>query len=437
MFVDGTFLINLSIESGGLALCILADIFILLGLRADNKTIKFLFLMIASLAAALISNMTGLLLKGNSDAVLFSIVKIANFCEFFFSFTMLFLFGHYLLYRTEIVTGKSKRKAKILIFFIYLLQIFLLCLNIFTKMYYYYDESFMYQRGEYFWVSHFVCIVSMLVNMIIYLRNIKSFTKKERYAFICYIAFPLVAMVLQTFIYGLFLDLYSAIVSVAVIFVFIILDQMDKYLEQERAITKMQVDVMLSQIRPHFLYNSIGAISELCKQNPEQAREALQSFAEYLRGNMNSVNSPDFIPFKDELSHIEAYLKLEKMRFADKLNIVYDIEEKNFSLPPLTVQPIVENAVKHGICKTEEGGTITLKTRKDGDRVIISVIDDGIGFDTDLFYKNSKGHIGITNVKKRLEQTNCGSLIIDSKTDIGTTAQIIIKQDNIHEYFSN
>lgn len=429
MLVNSTFLINLSVESGGLALCILANIFILLGLRADKKTMKFISLMIASLAAALISNMTGLVFKGNSDPVLFTMVKLANFCEFFFSYTILFLFGHYLLYRTEIVTKKSKKKVKYLILAIYILQILLLILNTYTHMYYFYDEGFTYQRGEYFWISQFVCILSMFVNVIIYIKNIKYFSNKERYAFLCYITFPMIALIFQTFIYGLFLDLYSAIISVTILFIYIMLDQMDRYLEQKKEITKMKIDVMLSQIQPHFLYNSIGAISELCKQDPLQAREALQSFADYLRGNMNSLNSPDFIPFTEELSHIEAYLKLEKMRFADKLNIEYDIEEKDFLLPPLTVQPIVENAVKHGICKTEDGGTVILKTRRDGDEIIISIIDNGIGFDTALFDKNSKGHIGIVNVKKRLEHTNCGRLIINSKDGVGTTAKIIIKQD--------
>ncbi|MGN0457959.1 MAG: sensor histidine kinase [Eubacterium sp.] len=430
MLVDGTFLLNISIESGGLALCLLANTFILLGLKADSKTLKFLSLMICSLAAALISNMVGLILKGNSDATLFTIVKIANFCEFFFSITMLFLFGNYLIYRTQVVSGKSKKGAKTLILVIYIVQILLLCVNLFNHMYYFYDESFTYQRGEYFWVSHFVCIISMFVNLIIYANNMKFFSKKERYAFVCYITFPLIAMVLQIFIYGLFLDLYSAILSVTVIFIFIILDQMDRYLEQKREITKMQIDVMLSQIQPHFLYNSIGAISELCKQDPLRAREALQSFADYLRGNMNSLNCPDYISFANELSHIEAYLKLEKMRFAERLNIVYDIEEKDFYLPPLTVQPIVENAVKHGICKTEDGGTITLKTRKIKDKIIISVIDDGVGFDVNLFNKDGKAHIGIDNVQKRLAQTNCGEMIINSEIGVGTTAEIIIKQVN-------
>ncbi|MGN0515937.1 sensor histidine kinase [Eubacterium sp.] len=425
MLVDGTFLLNIAIESGGLALCILANAFILIGLKADKKTIRFLSLMICSLGAALISNMVGLMLKGNSDTVVFTIVKIANFCEFFFSNTMLFLFGNYLLYRTELYSGKSK--AKMLIFAIYILQIALLVSNIFTHIYYYYDESFTYQRGNYFWVSHFVCIISMAFNIIIYMKNRKFFSNKEKYAFFCYITFPMIALIFQTFVYGLFLDLYSAIISVAVLFIFIILDQLDRYLEQQNELAKMKIDVMLSQIQPHFLYNSIGAISELCKQNPEQAREALQNFASYLRGNMDSISCPDFIPFKDELAHIEAYLKLQKMRFGDKINIVYDIEETDFLLPPLTVQPIVENALQHGICKTEEGGTVTLKTQKINDEIIISVIDDGVGFDTALFDKNRKGHIGIDNVQKRLEQTNCGELIINSEKGVGTTAKIIIR----------
>ncbi|MGN0527912.1 MAG: sensor histidine kinase [Eubacterium sp.] len=393
--------------------------------------------MIACLAMALISNMIGLVFKGDSDPALFTIVKIANFCEFFFSYTMLFMFGHYLLYRTEIVTSKTKSKAKTLIFVIYLLQIFLLFFNLFSPIYYYYNESHTYQRGEYFWISQLVCIITMLVNIVILIRNIKSYSKKERFAFLCYIIFPLIALILQTFIYGLFFDLYSAIISVTILFIFIMLDQIDRYVEQEKELTKMNIDVMLSQIQPHFLYNSIGAISELCKQNPQQAREALQSFADYLRGNMNSVNCPDFIPFTDELLHIEAYLKLEKMRFADKLNIVYDIEEKDFSLPPLTVQPIVENAVKHGICKTEDGGTVTLKTRKNGNEIVISVIDDGVGFDVGLYEKNTQGHIGILNVKKRLEQTACGELTVSSKIGSGTTAQIIIKAGDRYEHFSD
>ncbi|MGN0533762.1 MAG: sensor histidine kinase [Eubacterium sp.] len=392
--------------------------------------------MIASLAAALISNMVGLVFKGNSDTVIFTVVKIANFCEFFFSNTMLYLFGRYLIYRTEIASDKSKKSAKVLISAFYIIQVLLLCINLFNHMYYFYDEGFTYQRGEYFWVSHFVCIVSMLINIVIFFDNKKFFSKKERYASVCYIAFPLAALIIQPFIYGLFLDLYAAILSVSVVFVFIMLDQMDRYLEQKKENTKMKIDVMLSQIQPHFLYNSIGAISELCKQNPMQAREALQSFADYLRGNMNSLSCPDFIPFTDELSHIEAYLKLEKMRFADKLNIEYDIEEKDFSLPPLTVQPIVENAVKHGICKSEDGGTVTLKTRKADNEIIISVIDDGVGFDTALYEESSSGHIGIINVKKRLEQTNCGGLTISSKSGEGTTAQITIRQDKKYEHFS-
>ena len=201
---------------------------------------------------------------------------------------------------------------------------------------------------------------------------------------------------------------------------------------QEAELSEKRISIMLSQIQPHFLYNSISAIQGLCVQDPEKARVALGDFAFYLRGNLNSLVDNGLIPFSKEISHVETYLNLEKMRFEERLNIVYDIEEKDFYLPPLVVQPLVENAVKHGICKNDEGGTLTIKTRKIDEKIIISIIDDGIGFDPKNSGDSNDGrhHIGIQNVRERLSRMASGELIIDSTLGQGTKAYIILKRED-------
>jgi len=196
--------------------------------------------------------------------------------------------------------------------------------------------------------------------------------------------------------------------------------------EKEKQLMESRISNMVSQIHQHFLYNSIHAIRELCRQDPEQAREALGDFLNYLRGNIAALSSETPIHFSREISHITAYLKLEKLRFGDRLNVVYDLQEKDFFLPSLTVQPLVENAVKHGICATENGGTVTLRTCKDGNKIVISIIDDSLGFDPESYLEQDdrQPHVGIQNVQNRLQQMMNGELLIESTPGKGTTATI-------------
>lgn len=187
---------------------------------------------------------------------------------------------------------------------------------------------------------------------------------------------------------------------------------------------KSKTAIMLSQIQPHFLYNSLSAIRELCRQDPDEAREALCLFTTYLRGNMDSLKSEHPVHFSKELSHIETYLKLEKMRFGDDLKIVYDIQEDDFFLPSLTVQPLVENAVKHGVCSREDGGTVTLHTHREKGKIFITITDDGVGFDTTE--EIGPQHVGIWNVQNRLRSMSRGTLQIESTPAVGTVVTITL-----------
>ena len=193
----------------------------------------------------------------------------------------------------------------------------------------------------------------------------------------------------------------------------------------EKELEDSRIAIMLSQIKPHFLYNVLNTIYHLYRKEPETAQEAVSSFAEYLRCNMLSIEKNEPIPFSEEYQHIQTYLSLEQVRFRGKLDVVYDVEVTDFKVPPLTVEPLVENAVKHGVSKKRGGGLVTVSTRRTGEEVQIIVSDSGIGFDPEHYMDDGKPHVGIRNVRNRLENMVGGSLRITSSAS-GTVAVVTI-----------
>jgi len=206
----------------------------------------------------------------------------------------------------------------------------------------------------------------------------------------------------------------------------------EKIIVLENELLQSRIAIMLSQIQPHFIFNSLNAIKSLCLIDPELASETVEEFSSYLRGNLDSLSIHELIPFTRELNHVQTYLSLEKKRFGDRLNTIYDINVDDFSVPVLTLQPIIENAVRHGVTKKEEGGTVTLKTNETETGIIITVIDDGIGYGSAAHTKTQSSErikIGIENVKNRLMVMCGGTLEIHNTPGGGTTAVIIIPKE--------
>lgn len=191
--------------------------------------------------------------------------------------------------------------------------------------------------------------------------------------------------------------------------------------ENKVVLAEQKLRLLQEQIRPHFIYNSLAVIRSLIKKDPALATRCVDDFSEYLRGNLNSIHSDMLIPFKEELKSIKAYIALEQADPTRRVTVRYNLKEIDFLLPPLTVQPIVENAFRHGLSKGAEG-TIELKTEKDGEYVIVTVKDNGLGFDTDT---EKKAGVGMENVSERLALALNGSLQIESG-ESGTTVTVRI-----------
>ena len=185
---------------------------------------------------------------------------------------------------------------------------------------------------------------------------------------------------------------------------------------------------MLSQINPHFIYNTLSTIASMCDTSPKQAKYLTIDFAQYLRRNISSLSGEELIPFEQEMEHVACYLKIEKARFRERLNLIYSIQCKNLNIPPLTVQPLVENAVKHGITKKANGGTVKISTFEEDGNYVIEIIDDGVGFDAE----NTEMHVGIENARSRVAALCKGDITVKSRTDVGTrvTVKIPKKKEN-------
>ena len=196
--------------------------------------------------------------------------------------------------------------------------------------------------------------------------------------------------------------------------------------KKEKEMAESKITTAISQIQPHFIFNSLSTIKFLVKKDQMEALEAIDEFSDYLRGSMDSLTRKCCVPFSEELELINHYMYLEKKRFGDKINIKYDIQLDGFMVPALSVQPIVENAVKHGIRGQLKGGTIEIATKEDTKNFIIQVTDDGAGFDPQAKKEDGKSHVGIANVQKRLALMCEGTLEIESAPQKGCQVTIRI-----------
>ena len=203
---------------------------------------------------------------------------------------------------------------------------------------------------------------------------------------------------------------------------------------QRALAAEQRIQIMMKQIQPHFLYNTLATVRSLCLKSPETAAEVIEKFSRYLRQNLSTLDYHNLIPFRQELEHVRIYTDIEMQMFP-YIHILYDIEDEDFDLPVLTVQPIVENSIRHGV-RAREDGRVSITTRRDGMKHMINISDNGLGFDPDAVLEKEGDHIGISNVRERLETLCKGTLVINSTPGEGTEVIITIPAGSDDRYGS-
>lgn len=235
-----------------------------------------------------------------------------------------------------------------------------------------------------------------------------------------------------------YLDIFSSLgiflylIPLYLLFLNVYLESGRLFLEREKELEESRANAMMLKISPHFISNTMSSIVALCHIDAPKAAELASKFAGYLRDNFADISDEQIIRFSAELEHIRNYLAIEEVRFPG-LCVEYDIKADAFFLPTLTVQPLVENAVRHGITKRPDAsGTLKISSFEDENDYVIRIEDDGVGYNPSS-KTDGKKHIGISNAKTRLALLCGGTLTLNALPERGTVCEIRIPKGGNEE----
>ena len=300
------------------------------------------------------------------------------------------------------------------------------CIILFAAQFtdiFYYTENNQYFRTPWFPLMIAPLAVIMLINMGSLIKRRNKLSKKVFTALLVYLLPTTILVISYMFAAVDTLVSFWMALCAMTMFCLILTDNVEKYMRQQREIATQRAGIMVLQMRPHFICNTMMGIYYLCDQDIKKAKQVTLDFTTYLRKNFAAIASEDTVPFSAELEHTRAYLAVEKAQFEDSLFVNFDTPHTMFRVPPLTLQPIVENAVKHGMKSSSEPVHISVITRKTDTASEIVVEDDGPGFNP---VNDNEPHIALDNIRERLELMCKGKLEISQREGGGTLVKITI-----------
>lgn len=335
--------------------------------------------------------------------------------------------------------GEKLRSSRLLRAVLGLMAVYLVLLVVspFTGVFSRVTTGSTYYRGPLYPLLLLPLVAILMFNFAGAIKRRPQLSRKVFLGFLIAIVPMTVALIMQ-----MFADVYPLIdigfvLSGLSMYGLILSSQIEQDLHNQREIARQQQEiaqerasVMVLQMRPHFIYNTLMSIYSLCKLDPQKARQVTLDFTNYLRKNFNAVASDSTIPFSAELEHTRAYLAVEQAQFEDMLLVEYDTQSVNFRLPPLTLQPIVENAVKHGMDPYSGPLHISVRTRHTDAGTEITVEDDGPGFDPS---DESNPQTALDNIRQRLDMMCGGKLEVLSREGGGTTVTVTIPDRSTDE----
>ena len=335
------------------------------------------------------------------------------------------MFTGYLLH----LCGEDLRKSTLFRLVIGLWGIYFILLGIAqcTTFLYYVTPDNEFIRGSWHPLLVAPLAAIMLLNLAGVIRRRNRLPDKYYVAFLIHLLPMTVATLIHSVIFVPLLVVVGQIFSMLSMFGIILFDQIEQHIRQQREIAHQRASIMVLQMRPHFIFNTMMSIYYLCAQDSKKAQQVTLDFTSYLRKNFTAIASENTIPFANELEHTRAYLAVEQVQFEDSLFVEYDTPHIRFRVPPLTLQPIVENAVKHGMDPDSAPLRICIRTRETDAGHEITVEDNGPGFaqaNTD----DSEPHIALANIQQRLEIMCGGKLTVMPHEGGGTVVKVILPE---------
>ncbi|MBE5861441.1 MAG: hypothetical protein E7295_01155 [Lachnospiraceae bacterium] len=296
---------------------------------------------------------------------------------------------------------------------------------LFSGIAFWFTQEVTFMRGPLGYCCH---VVSVLLLLYLLWLSIRKFGYHRRLE--TAIPIGITAVIVSAIVIDYFMELASWVSFLTVSMVcsclfFYLWLHLQFAREHERALkAEQEVQIMIAQVQPHFLYNVLSTIQALCKANPDMAYGVTEKFGRYLKENMDTLKSRELIPFKKELEHTKTYAELEMAKYPN-FRLEIDAKEVNFLIPALSLQPIIENALQSDE-RIREQGLIRVSSSCEGDVYEIIVWDNGSGFQQKSDHENDPFHIGIQNVRERIESMCGGSMEVETFPNDGTIVTIKI-----------
>ncbi len=422
-------MISLLFDHTGLVISLLGIAMVLKSDILERRSRRFFLWLFVILIAYALSDAVSWLTYGKAGQGWVLASKTTLFLGSVLSGALIPLLAGFLLVSAgeEKVVRNRILQMVIVIFLIYLA---VLIYAQFSTAIYYYDENNTYYRGPWYPVLLVLPILMSILHIRLVWSKRNRLSRAHKAVFVSCILIPVISMIIQMIFYGVNLIILGVSIAAFILLTNIISESRQRYYLQLEENNKLKTEILLSQIQPHFPFNPLRTISHLCTDASE-AQKAIGLFSRYLRGNIDVLSHEMLIPFDKETDHARMYLELEKLRFGDSLQVSWDLSCTDFMIPSLTLQPLVENAVRYGVRGNTDGcGTVKILSRDCADHYEISILDDGPGF----YPENTQGfdersHIGIDNVKERLRVICNGELRIQSTRGQGTQATIILPKE--------
>jgi len=362
--------------------------------------------------------------QGSPEYVLLN--RVDNFLVYIFGVLITYFFYEYFAYICELV-GKLRHIFDYIVRSICLIDIILIIANLFNGMFYTINSAGEYIRND---KTFIVSVLSSAIVLIIdiYVIFSQKLSKRIKGGLVSYVIILVVSVLIQVTTFGLSIQYPGIALSLVVIYCNVQTTKERELIDAKAKVIEQNNIIMLSQIQPHFMYNTLATIKVLVSLDPALAEETLDNFSAYLRGNITALKNEALVPIEREIEHTKYYTNIEKLRF-DDITIEYDIQDTHFMMPVLSIQPLVENAIKHGV-RGVENGKVTIRTEyvmEDKEKWHkVTIEDNGIGFEIGAKPEGPGTHIGMTNVQHRIESLSHGKFVIDSQRGKGTTISIYI-----------
>lgn len=420
--------VHFSIELWGAFFCLVAAICAGITKDFDRKGSYRLIALMINSVILMVSDALAWFYRGLPGDTAYYVVRIANFAAFFFGFLTMPMVAEYITHIIKKRSGIYGLYWKYIEWILFIAGAVMLTVNAFKPFIYTFDARNTYYRLTYGMLPGVLAFVGIIITLGVVFEYIQYLQTFEKIATIIYLVLPVAAVILQTLKYGISFVYLSLVISVLMLFISFEVSYTKFNAEKERKLAEERIRLFNRQIQPHFLFNSLSVIKHLCRKSPEEAANAIDEFAGYMRSSTDLMNAESCVPVSRELDLVRHYTYMQQKRFGESIKYEFDIRDDDFSVPPFAVQTLVENAIEHGLRPIgAENGVITIKTYKKDRSHIVEIADNGAGFDTrEVSDDTQTEHTGIRNTRARLRLMCGGKLEISSRINQGTTVTVTI-----------